>query len=81
MLRNLLKFRGDIFPVNPKYDELMGVRSYRSVPDLPRPRRSRHHPRAVGRSPPNHAGPRGEDEVRHHRELGLFRNRQAGPAG
>lgn len=37
MLRNLLKFRGDIFPVNPKYDDLMGVRSYRSVPDLPRP--------------------------------------------
>lgn len=37
VLKNLLGFRGKIFPVNPKYDELMGVKSYRAVADLPEP--------------------------------------------
>jgi acyl-CoA synthetase (NDP forming) len=35
VLKNLLRFRGKIFPVNPKYDELMGVKAYRTVADIP----------------------------------------------
>lgn len=36
-LRNLLKggYTGDIYPVNPKYDEVQGVRCYASLADLP----------------------------------------------
>ncbi|MDA8077943.1 MAG: CoA-binding protein [Nitrospiraceae bacterium] len=37
VLRNLLKFRGKVYPVNPKYDELMGIRTYRAVKDIPEP--------------------------------------------
>ncbi len=37
LLRNLLSFGGKVYPVNPKYDELMGVRAYRAVSDLPEP--------------------------------------------
>ncbi len=37
VLRNLLRFRGKVYPVNPKYDELMGIKSYREVPDIPEP--------------------------------------------
>lgn len=35
ILRNLMRFRGKIYPVNPKYSELMGIRSYPSVRDIP----------------------------------------------
>ena len=31
----LLGYAGDVFPINPKYDEILGWRSYRSVEDLP----------------------------------------------
>jgi acyl-CoA synthetase (NDP forming) len=37
ILKNLLRFKGRVYPVNPKYDELMGIRSYRSpkvIPDV-----------------------------------------------
>jgi acyl-CoA synthetase (NDP forming) len=36
-LRNLLKgaFPGDIYPINPKYDEVQGVKCYASLADLP----------------------------------------------
>lgn len=36
-LRNLLKggYTGDIYPVNPKYDEVQGVKCYASLADLP----------------------------------------------
>lgn len=37
ILKNLLKFRGKIYPVNPKYPELMGIKSYPSVSDIPEP--------------------------------------------
>ncbi len=35
LLRNLLSFRGDVFAVNPKYDEIMGVRCFRSLREIP----------------------------------------------
>ncbi len=35
ILRNLLKFKGKVYPVNPKYKKLMGIKSYPSVPDIP----------------------------------------------
>lgn len=35
ILRNLLRFRGKIYPVNPKYTELMGIRSYTAATDIP----------------------------------------------
>ena len=36
-LRNLLKggYRGDIYPVNPKYDEVQGVQCFSSIAELP----------------------------------------------
>jgi acyl-CoA synthetase (NDP forming) len=37
VLKNLLRFRGKVYPVNPKYDELMGMKAYRSVLDIPEP--------------------------------------------
>ena len=37
ILKNLLSFRGDIYPVNPKYTELMGLKAYLSVKDIPKP--------------------------------------------
>ncbi|MBI5639712.1 MAG: CoA-binding protein [Nitrospirae bacterium] len=37
ILRNLLSFRGKVYPINPKYRELMGIRAYPSVLDLPEP--------------------------------------------
>lgn len=37
VLKNLLKFRGKVYPVNPKYAELMGIKSYPSVSDIPEP--------------------------------------------
>ncbi len=30
MLKNLLRFKGRLYPVNPKYTELMGLKSYPS---------------------------------------------------
>jgi acyl-CoA synthetase (NDP forming) len=35
VLKNLLGFRGKVYPVNPKYDELMGIKAYRSIADIP----------------------------------------------
>ncbi len=35
VLRNLLGFRGKVYPVNPKYSDLMGVKTYPTVQDIP----------------------------------------------
>lgn len=35
ILRNLLRFKGKVYPVNPRYPDLMGIRSYRSVDEIP----------------------------------------------
>jgi acyl-CoA synthetase (NDP forming) len=35
VLRNLLRLKGVVCPVNPKYGEILGLRSYPSVADLP----------------------------------------------
>lgn len=37
ILRNLLRFRGRVYPVNPKYAELMGLKAYPSVKEIPSP--------------------------------------------
>ncbi len=34
-LRNLLGLKGNVYPVNPRYDEIMGIRCYPSVGDIP----------------------------------------------
>ncbi|HET6515241.1 MAG TPA: acetate--CoA ligase family protein [Thermodesulfovibrionales bacterium] len=35
VLKNLLKFRGEVFPVNPKYNELMEIKAYPVIKALP----------------------------------------------
>ncbi len=35
ILKNLLKFKGKVYPINPKYSELMGVKAYPAVKDIP----------------------------------------------
>jgi acyl-CoA synthetase (NDP forming) len=35
VLKNLLGFRGKVYPVNPKYPELMGVKTYPAVQEIP----------------------------------------------
>ena len=35
ILKNLLKFRGKVYPVNPKYREIMGLKAYPSAADIP----------------------------------------------
>lgn len=35
ILKSLLKFRGKIYPVNPKYKEMMGLKAYPSAGDIP----------------------------------------------
>jgi acyl-CoA synthetase (NDP forming) len=35
VLRNLLGFGGTVYPVNPKYPEMMGVKTYPTVQDIP----------------------------------------------
>lgn len=35
ILKNLLKFRGRVYPVNPNYSELMGRKTYHSAQDIP----------------------------------------------
>lgn len=35
VLKNLLEFRGKVFPVNPKYDELMGLKAFHTVEEIP----------------------------------------------
>lgn len=35
-LKNLLRFKGKVFPVNPQYDELMGLKAYHSVDEIDR---------------------------------------------
>jgi acyl-CoA synthetase (NDP forming) len=37
VLKNLLGFKGKVYPVNPKYDELMGIKAYRNIADIPEP--------------------------------------------
>lgn len=37
VLKNLLTYGGTVYPVNPKYDELMGIKAYRKVEDVPNP--------------------------------------------
>jgi len=37
VLKNLLKLRGKVYPVNPKYDELMGLKAYHTVKEIPVP--------------------------------------------
>ena len=37
ILKNLLKFKGSVYPVNPKYSELMGLKAYPSARDIPEP--------------------------------------------
>lgn len=37
ILKNLLKFKGAVYPVNPKYGELMGLKAYPSARDIPKP--------------------------------------------
>jgi acyl-CoA synthetase (NDP forming) len=35
VLRNLFRLKGAVYPVNPRYGEILGLRSYPSVADLP----------------------------------------------
>lgn len=35
ILKNLLRFRGRVYPVNPKYTELMGLKAYASLAEIP----------------------------------------------
>jgi acyl-CoA synthetase (NDP forming) len=35
ILKNLLRFRGRVYPVNPKYTELMGLKAYSSLAEIP----------------------------------------------
>ncbi len=35
ILKNLLQFRGKVYPVNPKYSEIMGLKAYPSASDVP----------------------------------------------
>ncbi len=35
MLRNLLKFKGSLYPVNPRYKDIMGLRAYASILEIP----------------------------------------------
>jgi acyl-CoA synthetase (NDP forming) len=37
ILKNLLRFKGKVYPVNPKYNELMGIRAYPTGADIPGP--------------------------------------------
>ena len=37
ILKSLLKFKGRVYPVNPKYKELMGIKAYPSAADIPEP--------------------------------------------
>jgi acyl-CoA synthetase (NDP forming) len=34
-LRNLLGMKGNVYPVNPKYDEMLGIRCYPSIREVP----------------------------------------------
>ena len=35
ILKNLLRYKGKVYPVNPMHDELMGLKSYASLSDIP----------------------------------------------
>jgi len=35
ILKNLLKFKGRVYPVNPGYNELMGLKAYHSIAEIP----------------------------------------------
>ncbi|MDD2336846.1 MAG: CoA-binding protein, partial [Geobacteraceae bacterium] len=34
-LRNLMGLKGNVYPVNPRYDEMLGIRCYPSIRDVP----------------------------------------------
>lgn len=36
IVKNLLRFRGKVYPVNPNYPEIMGLKSYQTPADIPR---------------------------------------------
>lgn len=35
VLKNLLRFKGKVYPVNPKYSDLMGLKTYPSIKEVP----------------------------------------------
>lgn len=35
ILKNLLSFKGKVYPINPKYSELMGIKAYPAAKDIP----------------------------------------------
>ena len=35
ILKNLLRFKGEVYPVNPKYTSIMGLKAYSSLADIP----------------------------------------------
>ncbi len=35
ILKNLMRFKGRLYPLNPKYNELMGLKAYTSIDDIP----------------------------------------------
>ncbi len=37
ILKNLLKFKGRVYPVNPLYKNIMGLKTYPSIKDIPEP--------------------------------------------
>ncbi len=37
ILKNLLRFKGKVYPVNPKHTELMGLKAYSSLEEIPEP--------------------------------------------
>jgi acyl-CoA synthetase (NDP forming) len=37
ILKNLLRFKGKVYPVNPKYKKIMGLKSYPSLSEIPEP--------------------------------------------
>jgi hypothetical protein len=69
-LKNLLNFRGKIYPVNPKYDEIMGVKAYRTIGRSSADLGIIMRPAEV----PEIRGPCGQGEMRHYREFRLCRS-------
>ena len=74
VLKNLLRFKGKVYPVNPKYDELMGIRVVSgSICRYPRSRRPRTDPEACPGSSWNTQGVQGKGEVRDRDEFRICR--------
>ena len=85
VMKNLINggYKGAIYPIHPKADEIMGIKAYKSVKDVPgRHRRRRlRDPRQV-RGAGAHRMRREENPRRSAHPLGLCRDRQrGGPAG